>query len=299
MTFLFIACCANIAAAQEAEEEDEMPADLRQVSLGWYEEFASGIDGPGDVAVTRARAAIGFHHKIDELWVVRGQVGAENSRYDWSSDSAFLGSNRPWSEVWKTGAVVQVMRELNEKWTVLSSVTVQSSLEPDAEFDESLAVKVRAGFTWKRDEHLTLGLDLTASSQLEDSVRVLPFPIVEWNFADKWSLESDIGDVVDGPSVSLRRAFSEQFELGATAFGYLNDTRLNDTGVAPGGVLRETRVAAGLEALWKPHIAVRISAFAGYNVWGEFQVDDANGDELDTTDLENAPVLALTAKLYF
>jgi hypothetical protein len=82
-------------------------------------------------------------------------------------------------------------------------------------------------------------------------------------------------------------------------FGLLNESRLNDSGVAPDGVLRETRVAVGLEALWKPHRAVQISAIAGFTAWGKFEVDDADGHELDTTDLDAAPVLALSAKLWF
>lgn len=280
-------------------QDGDTPKDVRQVSLGWREELAADIEGEGDVAVTRSRAAFGFHHEIDERWVLRGQIGGEHSRFDWSSDSSFLGSSRPWSEIARTGVVAQVIRELDDHWSVVASATLGAAFEPDAELDDSLTVKGYVGGAWKRDDELTLGLNVTVSSRLEDSVRILPFPVVDWRFCDKWRLVSDIGDVVEGPSMSLRRTFSEQFDLGATVFGILNDARLNDTGAAPNGVLRETRVAAGLEALWKPHRAVHISALAGFTVWGDFEVDDERGDAIDTTDLESAPVLGLSAKLYF
>ncbi len=277
----------------------EVPRDIRQCSAGWRAELPSGIDGAGEVGVTRARAAIGFHHEIDEHWIVRGQVGAENARYEWSRDSAFLGGNRSWSEVWKSGVALQVLYEIDDQWALVTSATLASGAEADADFEGSLAVKGYVGFTWKRDDKLTLGLDITVSSQLEDSISVLAFPVVDWRFDDDWRFLTDIGDVVEGPSAALRRTCSENFEAGLTVFGTLTDARLNETGAAPNGVLRETRVGAGVECLWKPHRAVQVGALAGFDLWGEFEVTDSDGDEIDSTDLETAPVFGLSARLYF
>ncbi|MDZ4771727.1 MAG: DUF6268 family outer membrane beta-barrel protein [Planctomycetota bacterium] len=295
-----VACVAVAAtcAAVPASAQD-LPRDVRQFSAGWRNELPSDIDGPGDVGVMRARAAIGFHHEIDEHWILRGQIGAENSRYDWSRESAFLGSNRPWGEIWKSGVALQLLYDIDEQWGLVTSATFASGAETDADFEDSLAVKGYVGFTWKRDDRLTLGLDMSVSSQIEDSVRILPFPVIDWRFDDDWRFVTDIGDVVEGPSAALRRTCSENFELGLIAFSTLNDARLNDTGAAPNGVLRETRLGVGLEGVWKPHRAVQISALAGFDVWGEFEVADSNGDEIDTTDLEPAPVFGISARLYF
>jgi hypothetical protein len=64
-------------------------------------------------------------------------------------------------------------------------------------------------------------------------------------------------------------------------------------------VVRETRVSAGLEATWKPHLGIEVSLLAGFDVWGELQVDDADGDEVETTNLDPAPLFGLSVSVAF
>ncbi len=286
---------AGFAAAQAPHD---LPPSLIFVTGGVQHDLGTDLDEAGDVSVTRTRATIGFHRRLDDKWVLRGQIGAEHAHYGWSSDALFLGSDSPWSEIWKVGAGVQVIRKLDEHWNLGGSVTATSTTEPDADFDDGLDYRLRVGASWRRDEDLTLGLDVTVSTHLEDSTLVLPFPVVEWRFADDWRLASDIGDVIDGPSIGVHRALSKEFELGLVAVGVYNDARLAD-GPAPDGVLRETRIAAGVQGAWKPRLGVTVSALAGYDVWGELQVDDADGSEIETTDLDPAPWFGLSVQLAF
>jgi hypothetical protein len=96
----------------------------------------------------------------------------------------------------------------------------------------------------------------------------------------------------------VHRTLSESFDLGLVAQGVYNDARLDD-GRVPAGVLRETRIRAGLEATWRPHLGIEVSLLAGYDVWGELQVDDADGDEVETTDLDPAPIFGLSVQVAF
>jgi len=292
------ACLILAPVAAASQQPHDLPPSLVLISAGVQHDLGTGIDGAGDVAVTRTRATIGFHRKLDDRWVLRGQVGAEHAHYDWSSDALFLGTNDPWSEIWKVGAGLQVIRKLDEKWIAHISATALSTAEPGAEIDDSLDYRLRVGAAWRQDDNLTLGLDVTASTHLEDSTLVLPFPVVDWRFAPQWRLVSDIGDVIEGPSVGVHRTFSESFDLGLVAVGVYNDARLDD-GRVPDGVLRETRIAAGLEATWKPHLGIQVSLLAGYDVWGEMQVDDADGDEVQRTDLDPAPLFGLSVQVAF
>jgi hypothetical protein len=296
---LLVATCLPLApAASAGEQPHDLPPGLVLIDASVQHDLGNGIDGEGDVSVTRTRATIGFHRKLDESWVLRGQVGAEHAHYGWSSDASFLGTNAPWSEIWKVGAGLQVIRKLDDRWTVQTSVTAVSSAERGAEIDESLDYRLRVGAAWRRDEDLTLGLDLTASTHLEDSTLVLPFPVVDWRFAPAWRLVSDIGDVIQGPSVGVHRTFSEGFDLGLVAAGIYSDARLDDDRVAD-GVLRETRISTGLEATWKPRLGIEVSLLAGFDVWGELQVDDADGDEIEQTDLDPAPLFGLSVQVAF
>ncbi len=287
---------AGVAPAMQSPHD--LPPSLIFVRGGVQTDFGTDLDEVGDVSVTRTRATLGFHRRIDDEWVLRGQIGAEHAHYAWSSDAQFLGSNDPWSEIWKVGAGVQLIRKLDEHWDVEGSFTAVSSAEPDADFGDSLAYRLRFAGVWRRDENLTLGLELTAATHLEDSLLVLPFPRVEWRFAQDWRLVSDIGDVIEGPSVGVHRELSEQFELGLVAIGVYDDARLAD-GPVRDGVLRETRIAAGIEARWKPRLGIGLSLLAGYDVWGELQVDDADGHEIETTGLDPAPWLGLAVNVAF
>lgn len=287
---------AGVASA--AQTPHELPPSLVFVSAGAQHDLGTDLDEAGDVSVTRTRATIGFHRRLDEDWVLRGQFGAEHANYGWSSDALFLGTNEPWSEIWKVGAGVQVIRKLDDHWNVQSSVTAISTAEPGAEIEDSIDYRLRIAAAWRRDEDLTLGLELTASTHLEDSTLVLPFPTVDWRFAEKWRLVSDIGDVIEGPSVGVHRTFSDAFDLGLVAVGVYSDARLDD-GPAPGGVLRETRIAAGIEANWKPHLGIEVSVLCGYDVWGELVIDDADGAEIERTSLDPAPWLGLSVQIAF
>lgn len=289
---------AGFASAMQVQTAFDIPPSLVFVTAGARHDLGTDLDDAGDVSVTRTRGTIGFHRRLDDKWILRGQVGAEHANYDWSSDALFLGSDDPWSEIWKVGAGLQVIRKLDEHWTVEGSVTATSTAEPDADLEESLDYRLRFAAAWRRDENLTLGLQLTASTHLEDSTLVLPFPTVDWAFAEKWRLVSDIGDVIEGPSVGVHRTLSDQLDLGVLAVGVYNDARLDD-GPVPDGILRETRIAAGIEANWKPHLGIEVSFLAGYEVWGEMQVDDEDGDEIDTTKLDPAPVFGLSVQFAF
>jgi hypothetical protein len=292
------ACLPLAPAAIAGQLPHDLPPSLVLIDAGVQHDLGAGIDGEGDVALTRTRATIGFHRKLDDDWVLRGQVGGEHAHYDWSSDALFLGTSDPWSEIWKVGAGLQVIRRLDEAWIGHVSATAVSAAEPGAEIDDSLDYRLRVGAAWRQDENLTLGLDVTASTHLEDSTLVLPFPVVDWRFAPEWRLVSDIGDVIVGPSVGVHRTFSEGFDLGLVATGVYNDARLDD-GRVPDGVLRETRIAAGLEATWRPRPGIEVSLLAGYDVWGEMQVDDADGDEVERTDLDPAPLFGLSVQVAF
>ncbi len=287
---------AGIAPAMQSPHE--LPPSLIFVTGGVLQDFGTDLDEAGDLSVTRTRATIGFHRRLDDDWVLRGQVGAEHAHYDWSSDAQFLGTNDPWSEIWKFGAGVQLIRRIDEHWDIEGSLTAVSTAEPEADFGDSLDYRLRFAGIWRRDENLMLGLELTAATHLEDSILVLPFPRVEWRFAPDWRLVSDIGDVIEGPSVGVHRKLSEEFELGVVAMSVYSDARLAD-GPAPDGVLRETRVAAGIEASWTPRLGIEVSLLFGYDVWGELEVDDADGDEIETTDLAPAPWLGLGVQVAF
>ncbi len=287
---------ASVASAMQTPHE--LPPSLIFVTAGVQHDLGTDLDEAGDVSVTRTRATIGFHRRLDESWVLRGQIGAEHAHYGWSSGALFLDTNDPWSEIWKVGAGLQVIRKLDDHWNIEGSVTAVSTAEPDADLEESLDYRLRFAAAWRRDEDLTLGLQLTASTHLEDSTLVLPFPTVDWRFAEKWRLVTDIGDVIEGPSVGVQRTLSDKFDLGVLAVGVYNDARLDD-GPVPDGVLRETRIAAGIEANWKPRLGIEVSLLCGYDVWGELQVDDADGDEIETTRLDPAPLLGLSVQFAF
>jgi len=289
-------CMAGLASA--AQTPFDIPPSLVFVTAGARHDLGTDLEESGDVSVTRTRATIGFHRRLDDDWVLRGQVGAEHANYDWSSDALFLGTNDPWSEIWKVGAGVQLIRKIDEHWSVEGSFTAASTAETDADLEESIDYRLRFAGAWRRDEDLTLGLQITAATHLEDSTLVLPFPTVDWRFAERWRLVSDIGDVIEGPSVGVHRTFSDQFDLGVLAVGVYNDARLDD-GPVPDGVLRETRIAAGIEANWKPRLGIEVSFLAGYEVWGEMQVDDADGDEIETTSVDPAPLFGLSVQIAF
>lgn len=59
------------------------------------------------------------------------------------------------------------------------------------------------------------------------------------------------------------------------------------------------RVQRRSAALASSILGISVSALACYDVWGELQVDDSNGSEIEETNLDPAPWFGLSVQLAF
>lgn len=158
-----------------------------------------------------------------------------------------------------------------------------------------------AGVTWKASESLTIGPGLGVFSQIEDSdLDVFPALLINWDIDDRWTLSTGTGlGATQGPGLSLSYEYSTglKFTLGAR-YEELR-FRLDDQGLARGGVGQDRSVPVVLTVDYTPTPFTSFTAFVGAEFGGELQLEDRIGQIVSTQDYDTAPIAGLAFRVAF
>lgn len=295
--------CASAAAQhgppvpRTPDEEGGAPAAERprpEASLYFnlQHDFAAEFDdAPGDVSITRAGLGLDVSIPFDDRQRLVVAFYNELSNYEFDDATSIAGvTGEPWDNVLEHYLGLTYRTSINDQWRVFVGGTLDSSYETGADFGDSLTFGAQLGATYSANDNVTIGLGVLVSSRLEDDVLVVPFPIINWTISEKWSLHTGRSH---GRGLRAELAFSpiEQLTLALGAGVEAREFRLEDTGPIPDGVARDWRVPVSLVARWDFSKQVSIHAEVGADVFTNYTVDDASGNELDDVD-GNAAVFA-------
>lgn len=286
-------------AAGAKGKRGEPPRDRisNAFSLGGSYTFAADLeDNRGEYAVSRA----GFEYTMfvpagEKLSLTLG-LANEWSWYDFSSDNptgVAGGSQKPFSEVTTVRFTPAFVYKVDETWTVFGGPSIEASGEPDAEVDESLTYGGILGVRYKVSETLALTGGIAARTSLEDDVFVVPLIGVEWEFAEGWQLATR------GTALRVTWSATESLDLSAQVSYEGREYRLSDDAVIAGGVVRDRRVTAGVQAQWTPRPWLTLRGEAGLVAWSELEFDDRDGNGIDTLDADPTGYLGASVSFRF
>jgi hypothetical protein len=311
-----VAACCGHALAQappglsptdvKAEEKAviEKPAEKRPVTFSIAARTAFDFDtnlsgSPGDVAVTRAGVTLGVGIPADENGQVRLSLRGEADGYSFHDATGVIpGTTTPWETVLgaRLGAVYFHRQSLQTAWLIGGDI--ESRGEEGASFEKTLAYDGIVGFRFFASEQLTLGFTLGIRTRLEDNPQFIPVPVVDWDIAPEWHLETDndwdrLGGLLSYSPKDSRWVF-------ALRGGYeFRDFRLDRDGPLPNGVVRDNEAYASLAATFKPTKRIELIAEGGVNFGGEFKIFDSGGNEQRTINVDAGPFVALQARFTF
>lgn len=280
---LLLVALVLLAPFARAEEEEGPPTDtVVEAELRGLHSAASRIEDDGDarLAITRAFAATSVTFSPLLPLRITLDVDAEHSRYDWH-DAEDLPLGRlagedpqdPWDDLDRVTMGVNAQLFLSPRWFVILRGGASLGVEPGADVERGLAGGGGAGLVRRFDGSLMVGLTLSAVTQLEGDLLVLPLPFLRWQVTERVRLETAGAGLratftpTPGLDLSLRASFeSRQWRLA------------DDRAVLEDAVVQDRRVAVGAAASWAPWQGLLLKVEVGVSPYAELEVLDRHGD---------------------
>jgi hypothetical protein len=240
---------------------------------------------------------------VDYLWDSRNSLGisfgAGSSDYEFK-DFAGFGGTGPWSKVEDQRLSLTGRFSFSETGTAIIIPSYRYNGETDSDTGEARTWGVLAGAAWKVSDNLNIGPGIGVFSRLEDSTRVFPILVIDWDISERWNLSTGQGLAASqGPGLTLRYEASPTWSLGLTGRFEDVEFRLDEDGPAPGGIGRDQAFPLVVSARWKPNLSVALSVFAGGEFAGELELMDAAGNTLEESSYDAAVLLGGTFEFRF
>jgi opacity protein-like surface antigen len=291
---LALAALASSAAAPAQAQQD----------AGWVREVAAfaafqgeaDLSGGGDVSATRTFFRVGGLYRFDQSTAIGLAFGLGEQSYDFGS-----GADRLWADVRGAALTVPILFELGQGAEVLVAPQIRSAYEIGASGSDSMTYGVFAGISWQVSDALRIGPAFGLFSELEgDGIDAFPALIIDWQISDLWSVSTGAGiGATQGPGLRLGYAASDALNLGLEVRLENAEFRLNETGLAPGGVGEDSSVPVVFSMEYSPQPAFLVNAFVGAAFDGELTARDAAGMTVSQQSYDVAPLAGLAVQLRF
>jgi long-subunit fatty acid transport protein len=280
-------------AAQPTEDQQSSGQTNRLpviVSSGLSEQFNSSIDKGGDFSITRFKVGVGVPVKLrDDL-----QLGT-TFRYEYDHFN-FDNTFAPWENI-NTFSLASILQwQMDDALTIYGGGFVKMSAESGSSLGDGITGGGLAGFSYKVNEDLSLGLGLAVASQLEEDARVLPLITARWKFADNWRLDAGLTDVTTiGYGVELKYLLDKEFDFGLGVQFHKSRFKID----AGDGYGQEEATTIYADATWHASPHVDLGGFIGLATGGKLRVDNSSGTKIAQSDYDPAAILGVKATLRF
>lgn len=276
------------APADESDPSSTVDWSLALDGFMTYDDPGDLESGGGDVQVTRGAAEFRLDATpLGEIeWSVSG--GYEHSDYDFTTgatpliggSSILVESVRAFDLSWDGSLRV------DEHWTIFGGFGASIAGATGADFSDMVNFGGRIGAGYRVSDDLALGLGVFVREDFAEGVEVLPLFLVDWRLND------DLAFALEGPQAELVWSASESLRLSAFAAFEIRAYALADDGIVPNGVFNDERVVVGVGADWRVASDVRLRGRIGAIVSQEFDVENANGEEVITAETDGTGLTA-------
>jgi hypothetical protein len=199
-------------------------------------------------------------------------------------------------------------------WSQLNAPNI--SLDVGYAFESDLQVGISPLFGWafesgaKTSDALTYGAILVATKVFSpglmvgagmgivrqiDDTKVFPFLIVNWQIDDRWRLGNPFpAGPAGGAGLELTYAPDERWEFAGGGAYRSTRYRLDDVGIAPGGIGENRFFPLFARVSRKFGAQTKVDFYAGVALGGRLKLEDANGARFAKDDYSTAPLIGLT-----
>ena len=257
------------------------------------------IDGGGEFSLSGVLLRVGFRRPVSRTTVLGISFKYDYDNYDFSAIDEFDGE-QPWGDVRRFGIGVPVFSRFAESWLFGITPSVNWLQEVDADSGDSLSygapVFVSKGFARDR----IIGLGASVFRNVEGDLDVFPFIAVDWRFDEHWRLANPVEADVLGPAgLELSYRLNDRWSLGAGGVYRSFRFRLDDEGVAPGGIGENNGTVAFVHLGRDRGDGLGLDFYVGATLNGTLELLNADGDRLASSGYATAPLLAFTIRAAF
>jgi hypothetical protein len=298
MPHRFLAASIALGAVATAVAEASPTSDWRwTVEGGAVSELDASLDSGGEFGVDRYVVDLSAARRYASGTRVGVSLNYGQSRYDFSN-AVQLGSSDPWGRIQQASLSASVFYALDDRWTVYGIPSLRFDGEDGVSFGDGDTLGLLAGASYRFSDRLTIGPGVGVFGELEDDTSLFPILIVDWKITDRLSLETGRGFAASrGPGLQLRWRQSPAWQF---AFGGRYEKqrfRLDDDGVAPGGIGEDSSIPLFALAQYQASPSVALSLIGGVVTGGELRLEDADGKGLSKSDFDEAPFFGATLRV--
>ena len=159
-----------------------------------------------------------------------------------------------------------------QHWSFVGSGTVQYAGSENARLGDSTLLSGSVGAFYEQTGNRKIGLGIQVAQQMRASAQILPFPIVDWRFSDRWSLEA-----LDGESGRLSYRVTTAFSVVGQLEFRSQDIRLGRSSSIRSGIMRYEAFPLSLSIEYRSARGLAVSAGGGAAVAQKYRFEDEHG----------------------
>jgi len=279
----------TIALAQ-AQSPNELNGTL---SVTGVNQFASDLDKGGDAAWASVIVNGAWSRQVTPQIGVGLSLRYDYEKWRFSNPVAFQGQ-APWDQLNALSLGINLDYAYAADLRFGVTPVIEWAYETGASASNVLNYGAIVSATKIFSPQLVLGAGVGVFRQI-DETKVFPFLIIQWQIDDRWRLANPFrAGPAGGAGLELAYKFDDNWELAGGGAYRSYRFRLNDTGIAPGGVGENRFFPLFVRASRTFGAATRLDLYAGVSAGGRLSVDSAQGNQVGRDDYKTAPVLGLT-----
>ncbi len=269
-----------------------------KISGGYSHQFNTAIEGSGSYTADRAYFGISSRYTLTETVTLSVGVAYEYDYYKFTGNSVF--ATAAWNNVETLGILPRFDIKLNDHWSVGAAPLLQMSGESSASAGKTITGGALVNFRYAFDQTHVLGLGLLAKGQLNNSVLVVPVPIVDWEIKKGLRISNVRGPEAN-PFVGLElvQELSPQFNAAFGGAWEYRMFRLDDSAPFANGAGLEQQITLYGRLEWKPVPQFRVDFLAGAAVMNQLKLYDSSNNFIASEDGGTALVLGVFASYKF
>ena len=269
-----------------------------KISGGYSHQFSTSIEGSGSYTADRAYFGISSRYTLTETVTLSVGVAYEYDYYNFTGNSVF--ATAAWNNVETLGILPRFDIRLNDHWSVGAAPLLQMSGESNASAGKTITGGALVNFRYAFDETHVLGLGLLAKGQLNNSVLVVPVPIVDWEIKKGLRISNVRGPEAN-PFVGLElvQELSTQFNAALGGAWEYRMFRLDDSAPFANGAGLEQQITMYGRLEWKPVPQFRVDFLAGAAVMNQLKLYDSSNNFIGSQDGGTSLVLGVFASYKF
>ncbi|MFC5049825.1 hypothetical protein ACFPK9_04265 [Rubritalea spongiae] len=269
--------------------------EIAPLQTGYIYDLPADVDAGGEISKHFFHASGGapLYSNNDDLFLAL-TASYQLHSYDFSGSGSFTGLN-PWNDVHIGNLGAFIRWGFADNWELFALPSIRTSGESGANFSDTLTGSALAGASYKFSDTLTIGPGIGYVGQIEDSASIFPILLIDWQFAEQWSITT--GPVVGaslGPGLAVRWDIQEHLRFTFGARSERIRFRLDDSSSsAKQGIGEDNSIPVFGILTWQATEHLQTSFIAGVGFANDLVLDDSNGDRISRKDYDPSPFVGI------